>query len=162
EAKTEVMYTGNLQVARTKYGQFVRGKRVDLDVLVAREILKIKGFIIPYFLARYKGPDPIRKIRIRDEIVNCQKGMWVKLPITLKYKIRGDSNFQVGPDGKDRTAEDILKRQAIEEERKRRVTITRPTKPRTAPVKITKPVEVTSSINKLVSIGIVNYLQIRG
>ena len=75
EGLQEVMYVGNLQVARTKYGQFVRGKRVDLDTLIAREVLKIKGFIIPYFLARYKGPDSVRKIRIRENIVNCQRGV---------------------------------------------------------------------------------------
>lgn len=145
EAKQEVMYVGNLQVCRTRYGQFVRGKRVDLDILIAREVLKVKGFIIPYFLARYKGPDSVRKIRIRDEIVSCQKGMWVKLPILIKYKIRGDKNFQVGPDGKDRAAEDTLKRQAVAEEIKRRVTVSQPkhrTIVRPAPVRITKPVVV--------------------
>jgi len=145
EAKQEVMYVGNLQVCRTKYGQFVRGKRVDLDILIAREVLKVKGFIIPYFLARYKGPDSVRKIRIRETIINCQKGMWVKLPILIKYKIRGDRNFEVGPEGKDRAAEDVLKRQAVAEEIKRKVTVSRPKHrtPTSAPsVVITKPKEV--------------------
>ncbi len=145
EGLQEVMYVGNLQVARTKYGQFVRGKRVDLDTLIAREVLKIKGFIIPYFLARYKGPDSVRKIRIRENIVNCQRGVWVKLPILIKYKITGDKNFEVGPEGKDRAAEDTLKSQAVAEEIKRKVTVSRP-KHRTvitpAPVVITKPKEV--------------------
>ncbi len=145
EAKQEVMYVGNLQVCRTKYGQFVRGKRVDLDILIAREVLKVKGFIIPYFLARYKGPDSVRKIRIRDNIISCQRGMWVKLPILIKYKIRGDKNFEVGPDGKDRAAEDTLKRQAVAEEIKRKVTVSRPKHRAPAPVVpvvITKPKEV--------------------
>ena len=145
EAKQEIMYVGSLQVARTKYGQFVRGKRVDLDILIAREVLKIKGFIIPYFLARFKGPESVRKIRIRDEIVSCQRGMWVKLPILIKYKIRGDRNFEVGPEGKDRAAEDVLKRQAVAEEIKRKVTVSRPKHRAVTPassVVITKPKEV--------------------
>ena len=157
EAKQEVMYVGNLQVARTRYGQFVRGKRVDLDVLIAREVLKIKGFIIPYFLAKYKGPDSVRKIRIRDEIINCQKGIWVKLPILIKYKIRGDSSFQVGPEGKDTVASAILGRQAKEEERKKKVTISRPkhrtVTPSPTPVVITKPVEPVKLVEKEIPAG---------
>ena len=151
EAKQEVMYVGNLQVVKTKYGQFVRGRRVDLDVLIAREVLKIKGFIIPYFLAKYKGPDSVRKIRVRDEILSCQKGMWVKLPILIKYKINGDPNFQVGPDGKDRVASAILGRQDAAEEIKRKVTVSRP-KHRTvtppAPVVITKPIEPVKPVKE--------------
>ena len=161
QAKQEVMYVGNLHVVRPKFGQFVRGRRVDLDVLIAREVLKIKGFIIPYFLAKYKGPDSVRKIRIRDEIVSCQKGVWVKLPVLVKYKIRVDKSFEIGPDGEDRSAEDTLKRQAVVEEIKRKVTISRPkhkvvTSP--APVVITKPIEPVkpveekeSPVNHLVS-----------
>lgn len=154
EAKQEVMYVGNLQVARTKYGQFVRGKRVDLDILIAKEVLKIKGFIIPYFLAKYKGPDSVRKIRIREEIIECPRGLWVKLPILIKYKIRGDSNFQVGPEGKDNVAAAILGRQDKEEAAKQKVTVTRPVKHRTAPPKppapvvITKPIEIKEEVEE--------------
>ena len=145
EGLQEVMYVGNLQVARTRYGQFVRGRRVDLDTLIAREVLKIKGFIVPYFLARYKGPDSVRKIRIRENVINCQRGVWTKLPILIKYKIRGDKNFEVGPEGKDRAAEETLKRQAVAEEIKRQVTVSRPkhrTPTPTPAVVITKPKEV--------------------
>lgn len=147
EAKQEVMYTGNLKVVRTRYGQFVRGKRVDLDILIAKEVLKLPGFIIPYFLAKYKGPDATRKIRVRDEVINCQRGLWVKLPITMRYKIRGDSHFQVGPEGKDKVAPAILGRQAAEEEKKRKVSVSRPqsvqqTKAISAPpIVVIKPVE---------------------
>lgn len=144
EAKQEVMYVGNLKVARIKYGQFVRGKRVDLDILIAREVLKIPGFIIPYFLAKYTGPDSVRKIRVRDEIINCQRGLWVKLPITIKYKIRGDSHFQVGPEGKDKVAPAILGRQAAEEEKKRRVSVSRP-KPAPQKKVVTSPVVITET-----------------
>jgi len=153
EAKQEVMYVGNLKVARIKYGQFVRGKRVDLDILIAREVLKIPGFIIPYFLAKYTGPDSVRKIRVRDEIIDCQRGLWVKLPITIKYKIRGDSHFQVGPEGKDKVAAAILGRQATEEEKKRRVSVSRPKstakKVVTSPVVITKATVVETKKEKL-------------
>jgi len=145
EAKQEVMYVGNLKVVRTRQGQFVRGKRVDLDLLIAREVLKLPGFIIPYFLAKYKGPDSVRKIRVKDEVIDCQKGLWVKLPITIGYKIRGDSHFQVGPEGKDKIAPAILERQAAEEEKKRKVSVSRPKlvqqkKSTATSVAITKPV----------------------
>jgi len=132
EAKQEVMYIGTLSIAQTKWGRYVRKRRYDVDRLIAEQILKIPGFIVPYFLARFKGPESVRKIRVVDKVINCPKGLWVKLPITIDYKIRGDSHFQVGPEGKDPAAQRILKQQTIEEDRKRKVTISRP-KPKHKP-----------------------------
>jgi len=42
-----VIYVGSLRIAKTKYGQFPRGKCADLPDAVVREILKIPGFEEP-------------------------------------------------------------------------------------------------------------------
>jgi len=95
-----VVYLGSLRIAKTKYGQFVRGKRVDLPDVVAREVLKIAGFEEPTFPARYLGKAPSRSLRVQGgDIVVCSRGIWKALPVAIKYKIVNDTDFEVGPPG---------------------------------------------------------------
>jgi len=95
-----VIYSGSLRIAKTKYGQFVRGKRVDLDPVIAREVLKIPGFEETTFPARYLGKAPSRSLRVQGgDIVVCSRGIWTALPVAIKYKIVNDTDFEVGPTG---------------------------------------------------------------
>lgn len=140
----EVMYLGNLKTTNTKYGQFVRGRTVDLDDIMAKEVLKIRGFIVPFFLAKYIGSNSDRKISVRRGVISCLRGLWVKLPLSIRYKIRGDSQFQVGPDCKNNIANAILSKQKVDVE-KRRVSISHPKPKHRFPVKeekVASPVSV--------------------
>lgn len=99
-----VVYRGSLKIAKTKYGQFARDKRADLEDVVALEVLKIPGFEEPTFPARYLGKAPSRSLQVQakragTDIIVCPRGIWKALPVAIKYKIVKDPDFEIGPAG---------------------------------------------------------------
>ena len=115
-----VIYLGSLKIAKTKYGQFVRGKRVDLDPVIAREVLKIPGFEEPTFPARYLGKALSRSLRVQGgDIIVCSRGIWKALPVAIKYKIVNDTDFEVGPSGS--SAKFLIAKQQRETEARKRI-----------------------------------------
>jgi len=94
-----VIYDGDLRIARTKWGQFIRGRRQEKDDLVVKELLKIRGFHIATIVARYKGPHALRALRISGRIYECHQGIWVELPECVKYKLRADHDFELAAPG---------------------------------------------------------------
>ena len=94
-----VIYDGSMQIVRTKYGQFIKGRRQEKDKLVVRELLKIPGFHIATVVVRYKGPHGARALRISGRIYECRRGVWIELPECVKYKVRADHDFELAPAG---------------------------------------------------------------
>lgn len=94
-----VIYDGDLRIARTKYGQFIRGRRQEKDDLIVKELLKIRGFHIATIVVRYKGPHALRALRISGRIYECRRGIWEELPECVKYKLRADHDFEIAPPG---------------------------------------------------------------
>lgn len=119
-----VVYRGSLKIARTKYGQFARDKRADLEDVVALEVLKIPGFEEPTFPARYLGKAPSRSLQVQakragTDIVVCPRGIWKALPVAIKYKINKDPDFEIGPAGN--SAKFLIAKQERETERRKRI-----------------------------------------
>lgn len=94
-----VIYDGELRIVRTKWGQFIKGRREEKNELVVRELLKIPGFHIATVVARYKGPHGARALRISGSIYECRRGIWIELPECVKYKLRADHDFEIAPPG---------------------------------------------------------------
>jgi len=115
-----VIYDGDLRIARTKYGQFIRGKRQEKDDLIVKELLKIRGFHIATVVARYKGPHALRALRISGRIYECRQLIWVELPECVKYKLRADHDFELAPPGQ--SVGSLKAKQRRIDEAKRRAT----------------------------------------
>jgi len=113
-----VIYDGELKIARTKYGQFVRGRRQEKEDLVVRELLKIPGFHIPMVVARYNGPHAMRALRIGGKICECRQGVWMNIPECVGYKLRADRDFELAPAGQ--SAGSLQAKQRRIDEAKRR------------------------------------------
>lgn len=114
-----IIYLGPLRIAKTKYGQFARGKRADLPDVVAREVLKLPGFEEPTFPARYIGRVASRSLRVQGgKIIVCPRGIWTALPVTIKYKINADADFELGPSGI--SAKSLIRKQREDTARKER------------------------------------------
>lgn len=94
-----VIYDGDLRIARTKYGQFIKGQRQEKDDLIVRELLKIPGFHVATVVARYKGPHASRALRISGKILECRRGTWMAIPECVGYKLRADHDFELAPRG---------------------------------------------------------------
>jgi len=132
-----VIYLGSLKIAKTRYGQFVRGKRADLADVIAKEVLKIPGFEEPTFPARYLGKAPSRSLRVQGgDIVVCSRGIWTALPVAIKYKIVNDTDFEVGPAGS--SAKFLIAKQQRETEARKRIERIKH-KPVPAPIVTVKP-----------------------
>ncbi|GAI95933.1 unnamed protein product [marine sediment metagenome] len=148
-----VIYLGPLRIARTKYGQFARGKRADLEDVVAREVLKLPGFEEPTFLGRYIGRVASRSLKVQGaKIIVCPKGIWTALPVTIKYKINADPDFELGPSGV--SAKSLITKQKEDIARKIRIAKKMKHRQAPAPVAVVKPEvkvepEVPSSIESL-------------
>jgi len=115
-----VIYDGELRIARTKWGQFIRGRRQEKEELVVRELLKIPGFHIAMVVARYKGPHALRALRISGKIYECHQLIWVELPECVKYKLRADHDFELAPPGQ--SVGSLKAKQRRIDEAKRRAT----------------------------------------
>lgn len=132
-----VIYLGTLKIAKTKYGQFPRGKRADLPDVVAREVLKIPGFEEPTFPARYLGKAPSRSLQVQGgDIIVCSRGIWKALPVAIKYKIVKDTDFEVGPPGS--SAKFLIAKQQREADARKRAERAKH-RPASVPVIVAKP-----------------------
>ncbi len=135
-----VIYLGSLKIVKTRYGQFTRGKRTDLEDVVAREVLKIPGFEEPTFPARYLGKTMSRSLQVqgkqagRRDIIVCPKGIWKALPVAIKYKINKDPDFEIGSAGS--SAKFLIAKQEREIEAKKRVERTKHRRPVTPLVEV--------------------------
>ena len=113
-----VIYDGDLKIVRTKFGQFVKGRRQDKEDLEARELLKMPGFKIATVVARYKGPHSVRALRISGKIYECKRGAWMEIPECVGYKLRADHDFDLAPAGQ--SAGSLQAKQRRIDEAKRR------------------------------------------
>ena len=113
-----VIYDGDLRIARTKYGQFIKGQRQEKDDLIVRELLKIPGFHVATVVARYKGPHASRALRISGKILECRRGTWMAIPECVGYKLRADHDFELAPRGQSVGSLQAKQRRIDEAERR--------------------------------------------
>lgn len=115
-----VIYDGELRIVRTKWGQFIKGRRQEKEDLVVRELLKIPGFHIATIVARYRGPNGARALRISGRIYECRRDVWIELPECVAYKLRHDHAFEIAPPGQ--SVGSLKAKQRRTDEAKRRAT----------------------------------------
>ncbi len=140
-----VIYMGRLSIAKTRYGQFAKGKRTDLPDVVANEVLKLPGFEEPTFPARFLGKVASRSLRVQGgKIVVCPKGIWMALPVAIKYKINADPDFEMGPAGVN--AQFLIQKQ--KDNIARTVREAKRVKHRELPVVAAKPASVAKPIEE--------------
>lgn len=120
-----VIYDGALKIVRTKYGQFVKGRRQDKEDLVVRELLKMPGFHIATIVTRYNGSHPVRALRISGKIYECKRGVWMELPECVGYKLRADRDFELAPPGHS-VASLQAKQRRIDEAKRRAARVHKP------------------------------------
>lgn len=142
-----VIYDGDLRIARTKYGHFIKGQRQEKDDLIVRELLKIPGFHVATVVARYKGPHGSRALRISGKILECRRGVWMAIPECVGYKLRADHDFEIAPAGHS-VGSLQAKQRRIDEAKRRVAHVKKAVAPVSHPAvkeKIKEPVEKPST-----------------